>query len=380
LYSMTRNDSVSVVYKSDQLYNIWDIDVDTINNDIFITSGEGITKINYGEPIPNAKMISKHVPFCEVRHCSAGYYCPPHSTSPTEKECGGSNLYCPPGTSLPFTVNVGYYSVGILSKPGLMQDDNDKNIRSAQVQCEKGYWCSNGVRYRCPKGYYGGDIGMTTSYCSGSCFPGYICDEASNSPIQRTCGLNGNDASVYCPVGSYIPTKVPDGYYSVGDSLTTRSSVVICEPGYYCVDGIKRSCPAGRFSSVSGSKSSDCEGICKAGYYCPLNSTLSTQFPLPAGRYGLEGVGSDRGTGQCLAGYYCPQSSTSPTQHECGGENFYCPAGSGSPIAVTSKYYSTGQNDTIRTSQAYCDINAVYSGTPPVGDKRSNICPSTMVP
>jgi hypothetical protein len=86
-----------------------------------------------------------------------------------------------------------------------------------------------------------------------------------------------------------------------------------------------------------------------------------------------------RGTGECLAGYYCPQSSISPTQFECGGDNVYCPPGVGAPIPVSSKFYSTGQNSTIRTDAAYCN-NDPYSGSPPAGTKRVNFCPNTMVP
>ena len=38
---------------------------------------------------------------------------------------------------------------------------------------------------------------------------------------------------------------------------------------------------------------------------------------------------------QCRAGYYCPANSTSATEIECGHTGVFCPAGSGTPTPVS---------------------------------------------
>lgn len=138
--------------------------------------------------------------FCAARISAAGYTCPAASTSATQVPCGGPGVFCPPGAVVPTPVDSGYYSVGPLSAPGEMQKEEDALVRTAQVQCEPGYYCTGGLRFACPRGYYGGDVGISNAMCSGQCDPGYICDYASPSPRQYACG---GDPSVYCPRGSY---------------------------------------------------------------------------------------------------------------------------------------------------------------------------------
>jgi hypothetical protein len=53
------------------------------------------------------------------------------------------------------------------------------------------------------------------------------------------------------------------------DSLLPQAR---CEPGFFCVAGVRTACPAGTFSAVSG-LSSTCTSLCTAGYYCPTGST-----------------------------------------------------------------------------------------------------------
>ena len=84
--------------------------------------------------------------------------------------------------------------------------------------------------------------------------------------MQIPCG----NSNVYCPEGSFQPHQVDIGYYTTG-SLTFptmdkqdandaqfRSSQIICEPGYYCVNGVKLPCPIGRYGDTFGLTSSDC--------------------------------------------------------------------------------------------------------------------------
>jgi hypothetical protein len=311
--------------------------------------------------------------YCSLNYCSAGYYCPPASTSSIEYECGDADVYCPAASSYPIPVDAGYYTIGIKSIAGNMQNNIDLTTRISQIQCEYGYYCDKGIRYKCPAGKYGNNVGLTNNTCSGLCTPGFICNEGSSSSTENPCY---NDASAYCPEGSYEAIKVPDGYYSDGGSLTTRSQIFICPVGTYCLHGIQILCPAGRYASNEGNMSPDCEGLCDAGYYCEEKSSSKIQHICPAGRYGIEGMTTANCMGECLAGYYCPAGSITPYQYECGGENYYCPRGSGVPLSVQSGFYSYGQNNTIRVGESLCDIGTYY-GTPPDTNQRENICVST---
>ena len=311
--------------------------------------------------------------YCEPRSCQAGYVCPPASISATQVACGSPAVYCPPHSVIPTPVSVGWYSIGNVSAAGQMQQAQDAATRSSQNKCEPGYWCSGGIRYPCQMGYFGGVAGLSTAACSGPCDPGFICLLASVSARALPCGM-GPDT--YCPRGSGASIMVPAGFYSVNGTLTTRSAVLPCPPGMYCLSGTKRNCLAGTYS-VSGSATEACDGYCSAGYYCLEQSASATEYPCPAGRYGHIGMTNAACKGQCLAGYYCPAASTTPYQHECGGENFYCPAASGAPLPIAHGYYSSGANNTIRIRQDYCEINMYYS-TPAAGRHRHAICPDTI--
>jgi len=147
-----------------------------------------------------------------------------------------------------------------------------------------------------------------------------------------------------------------------------------------------------------GLSSEECSGPCKAGYYCPAGSTwhrggqdtytrrTSDKYtfaevkdgggglPCPAGRWGGEGMTTDKCEGLCAAGYFCPVGSISPTQTSCGAETLYCPPGSGEPLNVTKGYYATGGTVTTRTGQAEC-----LAQTAPDGARLEEICPSTTI-
>lgn len=321
---------------------------------------------------PNAT-ISAGTKFCESRSCAAGYVCPPASTSATQQPCGGPQFYCPPHSVIPTSVLSGYYSIGRMSEPKNQVSD-DALVRTSQVKCEPGYWCSSGIRQPCDRGSFGSEYGLSSSACNGPCAPGFLCDFASPSSKQYSCGLN---ASVYCPQGSFTSIIAPAGFYTVGNSETTRLAVLPCPPGMYCVNGMRYNCAAGRYS-VGGSATSDCDGFCEAGYYCPPMSTSSRQLPCPAGRYGTVGMTNAACAGGCTEGYYCPASSSSPLQVQCGGENWFCPRESGSPIPVDLFHYSTGGDAATRTAQVLC-VEGHLEGTPPASNQRINICPSTTV-
>lgn len=316
--------------------------------------------------------------FCVPRQCEAGYYCPSGSTSPRMYDCGPSAaVFCPPGSSVATPVSLGYYTVGALSQPNQQQSELDQYNRIAEVECEPGHYCMDGVRYICPQGYAGITSGLHDPTCSGLCAPGYYCESGSTSTKQYAC----KDTHVYCPLGSYEPTFVPNGFYAIGQNdttMATRSDIAPCPPGHYCIGGLVRPCDAGRYSH-SGSGTAECDGLCSVGYYCPIASTSMEQIPCPAGRYGSTvGMTNAYCTGSCLAGYYCPIASTSAKQHECGHDKVYCPSGSGAPIPVDIGYYTTGGMTRTRIDQTLCGGSDI-TGTPPSAGVRENICPSTTM-
>ena len=340
---------------------------------------------------PHVSMTLRETKECaQASICALGYYCPVGSVSATEKECGDASVYCPSGSVEPLPVTNGYYSIGTYSKPHAappkLQMNEDVKTRHSQQQCEPGFYCHKGVKFSCLPGRYNSDIGLNDTFpgyiACPECDHGYYCDASSPSSTQYICG----DASLYCPNGTHIPIKIPKGYYGIGQELTTHDSIKHCEPGYYCQDGIKRPCPAGRYSDI-GSTTANCEGLCDAGYYCLENSPNKTQFICPGGRYGKAGEDDAECTGSCLKGYYCPDGSTEPWQNECMtkdeyaqlGEKYYCPHGSANRIAVTSGYFATGGNSTTRYAQEPCGEN----DKPPIGNVRRtgiDVCVDTVRP
>ena len=121
--------------------------------------------------------------------CAAGFFCKAGATAVNEMACGGTSVYCPPGSGAPVPVSLGYYSVPA---------DGAVAVRSGQQQCEPGSFCSDGV------------------------------------------ALNCGSAAVWCGAGATSPTPVDAGYYSLpvdGDSAR-RSSQAECEAGesgYICI-------------------------------------------------------------------------------------------------------------------------------------------------
>ncbi|KAL4094950.1 hypothetical protein PRIC1_010600 [Phytophthora ramorum] len=254
--------------------------------------------------------------------CSRGFYCPLASRNSTARVCGDASVFCPSGSAIPTPVWPGYYSVRLLpdGASSLLVSDvgfeeysvassgeqapTNEAIRDAQRMSEAGTFCVDGKKILCPAGRYGEKPGETSPLCTGLCTRGFYCPEGSTSPTQRECG---GDALI-CRTGSPTPQRIQPGYYSVGVTNTTRFYQRPCEPGYFCIDGIKYQCPAGTYGAASGLSSAACSGKCAPGYYCP-------SYPGPP--------------------------SVSRTQNECGDSTVFCPEGTGNePSFVLSGYYS----------------------------------------
>lgn len=102
------------------------------------------------------------------------------------------------------------------------------------------------------------------------------------------------------------PSPNPNFNFNSNSALT-RFREFPCEPGYYCLNGVRVKCPAGTFGSLGQETRPLCAGSCAAGYYCPLGST-------------------------------------SPFQNLCGGPDRFCPVGSSLPQPVSEGFY-TNEDD-----------------------------------
>lgn len=227
--------------------------------------------------------------------------------------------------------------------PGVFGSSQGLWVRECSGPCPAGFYCPigtfNATAFRCPAGRYGGVAGLSARACSGPCAPGYYCPEGSTSPKQVQCAawasqLGAEEAgtghldlasagqtffaadqtlsnAVFCPAGSSAPLVVLAGYYSSENNRTTRVKQNVCPVGSYCVSGIIRDCPAGRFGRDEKLFSPLCSGPCQLGHYCPPGSTTPTQRPCPLGRYGdREGLSDGGCSGPCSHPLDCPEGST----------------------------------------------------------------------
>lgn len=268
--------------------------------------------------------------------CPAGYYCPPATTNGYSNPCGRADLVCPLGSAAPVQVPQGHYS----------NEDTSIQVRYSYQLCPPGSFCVSGERKPCPAGRYAASFGTSQPTCEDDCDAGYYCTEGSDSPRQHRCG----GAEHYCVRGSDRPNRVNSGFYGIVTGIDaaavmlrdplnqTFSAELVCEPGYYCVGGVKAPCPPGRFGWRYGYNSSECGGKCSRGHYCP-SYLLPADYP------------------QAPAHTFWPLAPhTAAAEYQCGDVEYYCPAGTHYPITVSAGYYSIGggQDNRTRFAQVIC--------------------------
>jgi hypothetical protein len=275
--------------------------------------------------------------------CTAGYYCPAGSISPTEEDAG-------PGK---------YTGTGELTRldcaAGRYCSTNNNTTSNGDGACTAGYYCPAGSSSATA---FDAGAGNWTAAGAGSpsvCAVGRYCSTLNNVNDQ---GDGPCSAGYYCPAGSVSATQENAGagqYTGIG--ATTRTD---CAAGRYCAtdnnvnDQGDGACAVGRYCPQA-STSDQGAGACTAGYYCPAGSSTPTQenaglgkyttlgatarLDCAAGRYcsGLNNV-NDQGDGPCQAGYYCPAGSSSPTEVP-SGVGFYTAAGASTPIACGAGNY-----------------------------------------
>jgi len=274
-----------------------------------------------------------------------GYYTPPQSVSSRQKSCGGAHVYCPGGEGAPRVVGLGNYSVGITAlRAG--KNFTYSSVRAAGVLSEEG---GRGDWY-------------TDAYDP-------MHDWRDRAGSRRFTGRH--------PVGPQEGSHWPGGDLTNLGASANRVAQAACPPGAYCERGVARLCPAGQYGWAFGASDSNCAGPCGAGHWCPQGSIQRLENVCPAGRWSAGGSGSILCAGECAPGYFCPEGSISATEHECGGETVYCPPSSPLPINVTEGHYATGGSSRTQSGQEPCQS---YAQSPPAGERRVRLCPSTTMP
>lgn len=281
------------------------------------TSGSGkssCTSCPYGQYQPSSRQTS-------CSNCPAGKY--QDETAKTScKDNGGSNYYSSDGQRHRTTVTTGYYSTG-----------GSATTRTGQTHCTPGYYCVSGVRHQCPTGKYT-NVNEATS-CT-DCAPGYY-----QPNIQQTGCLACGHNNVFCPGAEASTRTVQIGWYSIGGGAATRNDETVCTPGYFCVSGVRYSCPVGKYTPANGY--TECL-LCAASTY-NSRETQSVCPVCPEGSYT-----PNTGMSSCMVcepGYYC----TAGVRYPCGGYNKFCPGGENAPHDTTEGWYSTGGDEFTRSGQ-----------------------------
>ena len=227
--------------------------------------------------------------------------------------------------------------------------------------CIEGYYCSGGAKYYvgsgecgigylCPPGSEKPQIGSninSSSLISSDCYPGTFITSETTSNL---C-LNSPDGYESTNTGTYWPSICLEGFFR-----TIYESCISCPKGTFSFwKGMKDSsqcipCPQGTLCQISGlndyenirvcSEGKVCDygtGLlsamdCKAGYYCPINTTPYNQYNYKC----PEGFMCDSATGEtgmysnrCPTNYYCPYGSPS-NENDASVELLKCPIGTSS--------------------------------------------------
>jgi hypothetical protein len=180
-------------------------------------------------------------------------------------------------------------------------------VSSATLVCLRGSFLAGSYCSLCPGGTFGGCPGLTSPQCSGECLAGHFCPPGSVSATEKLCGSTAH----YCPRGSAERQRVDQGFYTVTFPLSGGSPTAVgtadrqtaCQPGFYCVNGIRRQCPAGTYGLTTKLTTAACTGPCTLGFYCPEGT--SNPLPCPAGTFGADsGLKTMACSGQCPVGHY----------------------------------------------------------------------------
>ena len=227
--------------------------------------------------------------------------------------------------------------------------------------CIEGYYCSGGAKYfvgsgeceagfLCPAGSEKPQIGSSTnssSLISSECYPGTFITSETTSNICLNCpdGYESTNKGTYwpsiCKEGFFRTIyesciSCPKGTFSFWKGMKDSSQCIPCPQGTLCqISGLNdynniRACSEGKVCDYGTGLISALD--CKAGYYCPINTTPDNQYKYKC----PEGFMCDSATGEtgmysnrCPENFYCPYGSPS-NEHNDSVELLKCPIGTSS--------------------------------------------------
>ncbi|XP_078539496.1 uncharacterized protein LOC144824222 [Lissotriton helveticus] len=330
----------------------------------------------------------------ECSPCPAGFYCALEGL----KEPSGR---CLPGFWCIQRAKTSNPTDGVTGRPcprgkfcvsGLISGDcqagyfcDFQSTRPDQMFCPPGYFCPKGTEgpVPCKAGTYGPHGGNQDGQDCLPCPGGHFCDEAGQSAPQGLCSAgffcppgqtSASPAAFRCPLGFYCPTGSSSPKPCEGGTFQSKEGAAYCE-----------ACPAGSYcNSTKNSDGVPMPRLCLSGFYCPQNSSTSTDHPCPIGTYGIKmgsamesdcepcpagmfcsSPGLPQPSGYCYAGYYCTLGATDPRPmasrvghsavsvlgNDICPAGFFCPPGSRSPVPCPIGSYSPASG---LTTQEQC--------------------------
>lgn len=169
--------------------------------------------------------------------------------------------------------------------------NNSNNCEKDQGTCIPCSECSNGYRTDTPCSEHNDAVfvqcsaGYVGKECHTKCDP-----EKGQYPNSNKTECNTILSSQYI-TNDYQIHNIPSGHYRNPNDAT---NIIICPIGHYCIDGVKKLCPGGKFQTSTGqSECENCTSNCGDGYYREGSCTSTSNYSCdkcPKGHYCKNGV------------------------------------------------------------------------------------------
>ncbi len=177
-----------------------------------------------------------------------------------------------------------------------------------------------------------GTFAANSTYCA-TCPAGYYCPRGASQPIR--C----DHAESFCPQGTPMRVPARAGFYT-DDS---RTQEIECEPGFYCINGIKRPCPSRTYGDEEGLKSDRCSGACSWS----INRNSSEASTACSCLFGFINMGTGNELDcKCPPGFYRSIDSAAPSCVACKVGTVHRKATMNSPCRACGSFQTSNNNRT----------------------------------